>query len=184
MNCCVQTPGSGWKILFLKGNFCLFFNIMLVWSCSVLINSSQTFCSTTDTSFYFWAILNFGWWLTFLCLESSDEETALDSVLADWPHYSFGDFFLPFLYVLVAMLQCHNASAVGEDHLRFTFQTLIAVSRSSINFTLINICQLPIIKSLKAERLLLKLRPKSCLKINWKNKNRYPTWFYFTWWKG
>lgn len=72
----------------------------------------------------------------------------------------FGSFFFTFLYVLVAMLQCHNARAVGEHHLRFSFQILIVVFRSSVNLKLINICQLVIIKSLKAESLLLKLIPK------------------------
>lgn len=76
--------------------------------------------------------------------------------------------FFPFLCVLGAMLQCHNSRAVGECHLRFSFQILIAVSRSSINLTLINIRQLLIIKSLKEESLLLKLIPKS----DWKQSRK------------
>lgn len=151
----------------LKGQLLLIFlYIMLVWPCSILIISSQTFCSTTDTLFYFWAAL-YLWLMT--------------NIPPPWEQW-WGDYtgccpgrltllhwflvlFFPFLYVLVAVLQCHSVRAAGKHHLRFSFEILIAVSRSPINLTLINIFQLLTLKSLRAESLLLKLLPKSWLKI-------------------
>lgn len=93
-------------------------------------------------------------------LRASDEETIPCAVLADW--LSFAAFFFPFLYVLVAMPQCQSCRWTPSQIQLSDSHSSQQLSR---NLTLINICQLLIIKSLKAECLLLTLMPKSWFKI-------------------